>query len=133
MGKVLCLGYQVSRLLLGWLGATLSIIGIILLYYCLENPDILARWLMSLADDQAKIDYKELRRDVVWSCVLYIVLSFVNLMTSLGLIFGINKYCVPSLKYPFIHLIKKQEKVVKYKIATTLPAGSDHPSKTFNV
>ncbi|XP_014092077.1 uncharacterized protein [Bactrocera oleae] len=133
MGKILCLGYEVSRVLLGWLGAILSIIGILMLYFCLENPDVVTKWLISLADDQSKIDYNEMRRDVVWSCVLYIVLSFINLITSICLILGINRYCIPSLRYPFIRLIKKQEKVVKNKSCKALPTGSDRPTQTFNV
>lgn len=72
MGKILCLGYEVSRVLLGWLGAILSIIGILMLYFCLENPDVVTKWLISLADDQSKIDYNEMRRGKSYVIYAYI-------------------------------------------------------------
>lgn len=61
MAKILCWRFEVTRELLGWLGATLSLIGLIMLYFCLENPDVVTKWLISLADDQSKIDYKKMR------------------------------------------------------------------------
>ncbi|XP_011188535.1 uncharacterized protein LOC105215988 [Zeugodacus cucurbitae] len=133
MAKILCYRFEVSRVVLGWIGTILSIITLVLLCFCLKYPDVMTRWLISLADDESKIDYNEMRNDVIWASVLYIVLCVMNMITSICLILGIHRFCTPSLKYPFIHLTKKQEKVVKNKSTAALLTATGQPTQTFNV